>query len=242
MTNVKKTKAWKVILERELKSYFTSWVPYFVCMLFLLFVGSFFLPGFYLRRSANLRGFFQQLPLAFSLFIPPLTMKSFSEEKRSGSLETLVTLPVTTMDVVLGKYLAAMISCITLLVPTLFYLLTCCIFGNPDAGPLIGGYIGAILMAAAFCSIGMFASSVTKNQIAALFTGLAICMFLYIVGAFAQLLPAGIVPFVRFISATSHFESISRGVIDSRDVIYFLSLIAVFFGLTVKTLEKARRG
>jgi ABC-2 type transport system permease protein len=238
----KKTSAWVVIMKRELGAYFTSPVAYIVCGLFLIFTGCFFFSTFFLAKRAELRNFFSLLPITFSFFIPALTMRIFSEEKRSGSIETLVTLPVTSLDIVAGKYVASLISSVVLLVPTLFYVITCAIFGNPDAGPIVGGYIGAILLAASFCAIGVFASSVTKNQILSFFIGIAICIFLCMISAFVQLMPAALASFVTFFSATSHFDSISRGIIDTRDVLYFVSLIALFFVLTVQVVQNARKG
>lgn len=238
----KKQAAWVVIMKRELSAYFTSPIAYIVCALFLIFAGSFFFSTFFLSKRAELRNFFSLLPITFSFFIPALTMRVFSEEKRSGSIETLITLPVTSLDVVTGKYIASFISSAVLLVPTLFYVVACVIFGKPDMGPIIGGYLGAILLAASYSAIGLFASSATKNQIIAFFVGLAICIFLSMLSAFVQLLPAPLVSLCTFLSASSHFDSISRGIIDTRDVIYFISLIALFFVLTVQSVQNARKG
>ena len=238
----KKPALWSVILRRELSAYFTSPVAYIVCALFLVFSGFLFFSTFFLAGRAELRGFFETLPLVFSFFIPALTMRVFSEENRSGSMETLLTLPVTELDVVTGKYLASFISSVVLLGPTLFYVIACCIFGKPDAGPIIGGYLGAVFLAAAFSAIGVFASSVTKNQIVAFFVGFAICIVLSLINMFGMLLPGPVVSFTTFISATSHFNSISRGIIDTRDVIYFLSVTALFFVLTVRSVRNSRRG
>lgn len=238
----KKKAAWKVILKRELKAYFTSPVAYIICAVFLLFSGIYFFSIFFLVERAELRNFFSLLPLTFSFVIPALTMRVFSEEKRSGSFETLITLPVTSVDVVTGKYLASFISGAVLLVPTLAFAVTCEIFGNPDIGPLAGGYIGAIFLIAAFTAIGVFASSASKNQILAFFVSMAICVVLSLMGMFIQVIPTALVPFVSFFSATSHFDSISRGIIDTRDVLYFISLIALFFALTVKNVQNTRRG
>ena len=105
--------------------------------------------------------FFETLPLLFSFVIPALTMRMLSEEKRSGTIETLVTLPVTSLQVITGKYIALLVSSAIMLVPTLFYVITCAVFGTPDFGPIIGGYIGSLFLAAAFCAIGLFCSSIT---------------------------------------------------------------------------------
>ncbi|MCR5764030.1 MAG: ABC transporter permease subunit [Treponema sp.] len=239
---MKTNRAWKVILKRELCSYFSSPVAYFVICLFLLASGLLVFSTFFISGRAELRNFFVLLPIVFSFFIPALTMRVFSEEKRSGSYETLLTLPVSVKDIVMGKYLAVFILSVAMLVPTILYVLTCCAFGNPDAGPIIGGYIGAVLLAAAFCSIGIFASAVTKNQIVAFFLAFSICIVLAFLDNFSILLPAVIVPFVKFISSASHFESIARGVIDTRDVIYFISMALGFSVMTIYVLDNAKKG
>ena len=244
-----------VIARRELSAYFTSPMAYIVIGLFLIFSGLLSFLTFFFSKRAELRMFFETLPLLFSFVIPALTMRMLSEEKRSGTIETLVTLPVTSLQVILGKYIALLVSSAIMLVPTLFYVITCAVFGNPDFGPIIGGYIGSLFLAAAFCAIGLFCSSITQNQIIAFFIAFSICIILtvlggitvYIPGAviaidFTPLLPGSLVQFVMFISASSHFESISRGIIDSRDVIYFVSVAAIFLALTVRVVKNAKRG
>lgn len=236
------TGLWRTIMGRELKSYFTSPIAYIVTVCFLLLSGFLFFPTFFLDDRAELRYFFQNLPVLFSLFIPAMTMRLFSEEKKSGSLETLMTLPVTSLDVVLGKYFAALISSLFMLLPTLSYLIACNIFGHPDAGPIWGGYIGAVFLAASFCAIGLFSSSITNNQILSLFIALAICIFLTFVSSFVVLLPPFLANMLTFISASSHFDSIARGILDSRDLIYFVSVTVLFVALTVRRLNCARKG
>lgn len=227
-----------VIMKREIRAYFTSPMAYIVTGLFLLASGFLFFNTFFLINRAELRNFFGILPVTLSFFIPALTMRMIAEEKRSGSLETLMTLPVTTFDIVLGKYLASAICGISTLVPTLFYVITCAIFGKPDFGPIIGGYLGAIFLIAAFSAVGLFATSVTKNQIIAFFIAFAICIALSLLSSFLIFMPAAVVSVISFFSAYAHFESISRGIIDSRDLIYFVSVTAFFFVLTVNALEK----
>ncbi len=235
-------KPWRVIMRRELAAYFASPVAYIVGCLFLVFAGWMLFSTFFIAGRAELRQFFQSLPVIYSIFIPILTMRVFSEEKRSGTIETLLTLPVTVRDVVLGKYLAALLFSLSLLVPTLFYVLACYIFGTPDAGPIIGGYLGAIFLAAAYTAIGVFASALTKNQIVAVFISFAICLVLSLMGSFMVLLPAALVRLLTFISAASHFDSIARGIVDSRDVLYFASVTAAFIVLTVQVVQNGRRG
>lgn len=230
-----------VIMKRELATYFTNPISYIVTGLFLIITGVMFFTTFFLQNRANMRNFFSLLPILFSFFIPALTMRLYSEEKKSGSIETLMTLPVTELQVVTGKFLAAFISSAIMLAPTLLYLISILFFGKPDIGPIIGGYIGAIFLCAAFSAIGVFASSVTKNQLTAFFVAFMICIVLTMIDAFLIFLPAPIVSLLQFISANEHFTSISRGIIDTRDLIYFISLTALFFCLTVKTQENDRK-
>lgn len=230
-----------IIMKREMQSYFTSPTAYIVTGLFLLISGLLYFSTFFLQNRAELRSFFSNLPLILSFFIPALTMRMFSEERKSGSFETLMTLPVSEVDVVTGKYLASFVSTLIMVAPTLFYVLAAVIFGHPDFGPIIGGYIGTIFLCASFTAIGIFASSVTKNQIIAFFTGFIICIVLTMIDSFLIFLPAAIVSFLNFISANAHFRSIAQGIIDTRDLIYFISLTALFFVLTIKVQQASKK-
>ena len=232
--------AWKTIFRREFKSFYLGWVSWVVAVAFLLLNGFMFFTNFFLNNMADMRQFFSFLPIAYSFFIPALTMHLFSEERRVGSFETLLTLPVSTGDIVIGKYLASLVSSLLMLSPTLIYVITVYCFGTPDAGPVLGGYIGAVFLVASYTAIGVFASSISPNQIISFIISLAICLFLSFVDWFSFFMPASIVRFVSFISARSHFASISRGVVDSRDVIYFLSIVAVFMSATVMRIKKLK--
>lgn len=240
----KKTKTKKpafVIMRRELRSYFSGPIGYIVTGLFLVINGLLFFAAFFLQNRADLRNFFSMLPIMLSFFIPAVTMRVFAEEKRVGSIETLMTLPVRELDVVTGKYLAVLLESLIMLAPTLFYVVTAEIFGSPDYGPIIGGYIGAIFICAAFAAIGLFCSSITKNQIIAFAVAMAICLVLTFVESFLIFLPDGIVKLFSFLSASVHFGSISKGIVDTRDVLYFVSLTALFFVLTVRLEVKSKR-
>ncbi|MCK9170096.1 MAG: ABC transporter permease subunit [Treponema sp.] len=230
-----------VIMKRELGTYFTSPVAYIVTGLFLIIAGILFFATFFLQNRAELRNYFSLLPILLSFFIPALTMRIFAEEKRSGSIETLMTLPVTETDVVTGKWLAAFISTAVMIAPTLLYILPTVIFGKPDAGPVIGGFLGALFLCAAFSAIGVFASSLTKNQIIAFFTAFIICIVLTMIDQFLIFLPAQAVSVLSYISVNAHFTSISRGIIDTRDLLYFVSITVFFFYLTVITQQNERR-
>jgi ABC-2 type transport system permease protein len=228
-------------MKRELKSYFTSPVAYIVTCAFLIVSGFMLFSFFFLANRAELREFFVNLPWLYAIFIPALTMRLFSEERGRGTLETLMTLPVSSSDVVLGKFLASFISAVIMLVPTFIYAITACVFGDVDFGPLFCGYLGAIFLAASFSAVGIFASSITKNQIVSFFVAFGICILLAMIDKFLIFLPAGVVAFLQFISAGSHFTSISRGIIDSRDLIYFISITIFFIALTIKVLENYKR-
>lgn len=250
MSDAKSTKCQSpaaIIMKRELKAYFTSPVAYFVSALFLIVSGLYFYfgfaylyGGFFLMDRAELRAFFSALPIILSCFIPALTMKLFAEEKRAGSIETLMTLPVTEVDVVTGKYLAAFAETLIMLLPTLLFIIPAEVYGSPDYGPIIGGFIGAVFLCASFTAIGVFTSAITKNQIVAFLAGIAICLALTLVDFLLIFLPSGLSAVLGFLSAKTHFTSISRGIIDTRDFIYFISLTALFFTATVKIQQNAK--
>jgi ABC-2 type transport system permease protein len=229
-----------IMVKREISGFFTSPVAYITGALFLVFSGFLFFNVFFLQGRAEMRQFFQWLPVLFAFFIPALTMRLISEEKRSGSLETLITLPVNSADVIWAKFLAVSIFCVLMLVPTISYVITCAVYGNPDMGPIIAGYFGAVLLIGAYCAIGLWASSVTKNQIVAFFVAFTICILLALIDQFLVFLPAGAVRFFQFISAGSHFTSISRGILDSRDIVYFLSVAMLFLMFAWQRLEQGR--
>ena len=229
-----------IIMRRELKSYFTSPIAYIVTGLFLIITGILFFTTFFLQTRAELRLLFGNLPVLLSFFVPALTMRIFAEERRVGSIETLMTLPVTEIDVVCGKYLASLLSTLAMLCPTLFYVITAEIFGSPDYGPIVGGYLGAVFLCASYTAIGIFATSITKNQIIAFFTGIIICIALTMLDSFLIFLPAKIVSVLSYISANAHFNSVARGIIDTRDLLYFASLTSLFFAMTVKSQQKSR--
>ncbi|OPX40374.1 MAG: ABC transporter [Desulfobacteraceae bacterium 4484_190.1] len=215
------------ILKKECGLYFISPIAYIVISIFLLVTGWFFFSTFFLYNQADLRNFFSLLPLIFSFVVPAVTMKLFSEELSAGSYETLLTLPVTFSDVILGKFLAAVVFVIAMLVPTLAYPITVSFLGQLDWGPVAGGYIGAVLLGAAFSAIGLFASSLTRNQITAFIIGMTICFGMTLIDKMLFFLPLSILGFLQFIGADFHFQNISKGIIDSRDILYFLSVTFV---------------
>ena len=218
----------KTIAIKEFKDYFISPIAYIVISLFLIVTGWFFFSTFFIYGRADLRDFFSLLPIIFSFIIPAITMRLFSEEKNVGSYETLLTMPVSFSDIALGKFFAATLFTAAMLIPTISYPLFISFIGEIDPGPVIGGYLGAIFLAAAYCSLGLFASSLTRNQIIAFIIGCAMCFVLTILDKLLFFMPEKIIGTLEFIGASSHFANISKGIIDSRDILYFISVIIIF--------------
>ncbi|MFP4533061.1 MAG: ABC transporter permease subunit [Desulfobacterales bacterium] len=217
------------ILQKELKDYFVTPIAYIVITIFLVVTGWFFFSTFFLYNQASLRNFFNLLPLIFSFVIPAVTMRLFAEELNKGSYELLRTMPITFSDMIIGKFLAGVLMTAAMLLPTIAYPISISFLGELDWGPVLGGYLGAILLGGAFSAIGLFASAVTHNQIVAFIVGAAICFALTLVDKMLFFFPETILSVVEYLGADFHFSNISKGIIDSRDLIYFLSVI--FIGL-----------
>jgi len=193
-----------------------------------------------LEKQAEMRGFFGIMPLLFMFMIPAITMRLLADEKGSGTLELLITLPVRDWEVVLGKFLAAMTLLATALALTLVFAATVRYLGPLDRGPAIGGYIGLLLMGGAYVAIGLMTSSFTRNSIIAFIAAFAISFALYLFGRLTQFVPQTLQPILAFLSIESHFENIGRGVIDSRDVIYYLSVTGTCLLVATTSLESRR--
>jgi ABC-2 type transport system permease protein len=230
----------KTIYQRELKSYFVSPIAYIVISIFLIVIGWMFFSTFFLERQANLVKFFNLLPVFFAFVIPAVTMRLFSEEINVGSYELLLTLPVSFRDIILGKFLAAVSFVALMLSPTLIYAVTVSFFGTLDLGPVIGGYLGAILLGAAFCAVGIFTSSLTRNQVVAFILSMSICFILVVLLDFILFfIPDWLVGIFQYSSANFHFKNIAKGIVDSRDILYFLSVMFVFlYGANLVMQEK----
>ena len=218
-----------IIFKKEFQTYFITPIAYIVISIFLIVTGWFFFSTFFIFNQATLRNFFGLLPITFSFVVPAITMRLFSEEFNIGSYELLLTMPVTFREVIVGKFLAGVAFVTAVLLPTLAYPVTISFLGNLDWGPVWGGYIGAILLGASFCAIGIFSSSLTRNQIISFITGMSICFALTLVDKMLFFLPQSMLGVLSYLGADYHFQNISKGIIDSRDVLYFLSLI--FIGL-----------
>ena len=227
------------IFKKEFRTYFVSPIAYIVISIFLLVTGWFFFTTFFLYNQANLRNFFSLLPIIFSFVVPAVTMKLFSEELNVGSYEILLTMPVTFLDVVVGKFLSAVAFIAVMIAPTLSYPITVSFLGELDWGPVAGGYLGTVLLGASFAAIGLFASSLTRNQIIAFIIGMAICFSLVLVDKMLFFLPQTLLGILSYLGADAHFQNISKGIIDSRDVMYFLCVCFVgLYGAHLVMQEK----
>jgi len=227
------------IFRKEFNAYFISPIAYIVIAIFLLITGWFFFATFFIFNQANLRTFYTLLPLVFAFVIPAITMRLISEEINVGSDEILLTLPVTLQDVILAKFLASLALVIAMLIPTVAYPLTVSLMGQLDWGPVVGGYVGAIFLGAAFSAIGLFASALTRNQIIAFIIGLAICFMLALIDKMLYFLPRSLLGVFAYLGADFHFQNIARGIIDSRDLLYFVSIcFAGLYGAYLAMLQR----
>jgi ABC-2 type transport system permease protein len=227
------------VFTKELRDYFVSPIAYIVICIFLLITGWFFFATFFLLDQANLRSFFSVLPLIFSFVIPAVTMRLFSEELHIGSFEMLLTLPVSLLDIIMGKFFACIAFVAFMMVPTLSYALWISFMGDLDWGPVIGGFMGAMLLGSAYSAVGIFASTTTRNQIIAFIVGMVICFSLTLIDKMLFFFPSSILPFLHYLGAGFHFENISKGIVDTRDLIYFMSIIFMaLFGANLVMQEK----
>ncbi len=230
------------IFQKEFKSYFNSPIAYIFIITFILFSSWLFFRTFFLVDQAHLRPLFSIFPWLFLILAPSITMRAWAEEKKMGTIEVLMTLPLKDYEVVLGKFLASFFFMITTVVLTFPLAITVYSLGNPDTGSIIGGYMGAILMGGAYLSIGLFCSSLTKNQIVAFIISTVTCFILLIIGEDIVLMsaPDTFASLFSYLGLGTHFESISRGVIDSRDLIYYFSTIGFFLFLNTLALESRK--
>jgi ABC-2 type transport system permease protein len=228
------------IFWREMRSYFNSPVAYIVITLFLLITGYFFSSSLFLSNSADLRSLFGVAPIILMFFAPAITMRLLAEEKRAGTMEILVTLPVADSEIVVGKFLASMVLLALSVVLTATSLVTISILGNVDFGASLGGYLGLLLMGAVYVSIGVFTSSLSANQIIAFIVGFVIIFALFMLDDVLVFMPAYLAGALEYVSVDYHFRNIARGVVDSRDLIYYFSMIFFFLFFAVKMTESRK--
>lgn len=239
----------KSIIVRELKSFFGSPIGYLVIAIFLLLNGLFlwiFNGDYNILNSgfADLSPFFTIAPWILIFLIPAVTMRSFSDEKKQGTLELLLTKPLSIWEIVNGKFLGAMLLIVIAIIPTFIYVYVISSLGMPegniDMGSTIGSYFGLLFLIAAYCSIGIFTSTLSENQIVAFILSVFLCFVFYIAfEGLATYLPSA-ENFISSLGMDNHFKSMSRGVIDTRDVLYFISLTILFLSLTVFKLKSSK--
>ncbi len=236
-----------IILKRELKSYFYSPIAYVFSVIFIILNAGIYMFHFFFFGTVDMRAFFSTLPLVLGIvFIPAISMRLWSEEIKLGTIELLLTLPMRTEEIVLGKFLASFIFYLFALSGTLAIPIMLIFLGRPDFGPIIGGYFGAVLLGAFFLSVGIFISSFFADQIVSLIITSLVCGFLVLAGwQYVPMIIDGWIPGLgsfldNYISVSRHFSDIERGVIDIKSIIYFLSFTALFLYLNAKVLERRK--
>ncbi len=229
------------VAQRELKSYFVSPVAYIVIAFFLVMSGLLFAGILATTREATLRYLLSNVSVLFLFITPLLTMRLLAEEQRTGTIELLLTNPIRDIEVVLGKYLASLVLMLVMVGLTLYYpALLILLGGDPDRGPIVSGYLGVLLLGAAFLAIGLFASSLTQNQIVAAIVTFAVLLVLWL-GDIVQNFSSGVIGSIfSYLSVNSHFQEFSSGIIDSKDVVYFLTLAAAGVFLAYLSVQTRR--
>ncbi|NOZ05481.1 MAG: ABC transporter permease subunit [Chloroflexi bacterium] len=228
------------IAQREIYAYFVSPIAYIVTAAFLVIGGYLFSMILYFSREATMRFIFGNLSFIFLLIAPMLTMRLLAEEHRSGTIELLLTSPVRDWEVVLGKFLASLTLFLAMISLTLVYPLVLFAFGHPDGGPILSGYLGLILAGAGYLSVGVFTSSLSRNQIVAAVLGIVLLLVLWLADAAGSFMGGSLSSILSYLSLSSHTSDLTRGVIDTKDVIYYLSLVVAFLFLSVRSLESRR--
>jgi ABC-2 type transport system permease protein len=234
-----------VLFRREFASYFATPLAFVFIVIFLVLAGAFafYLGGFYERGQADLTPFFNYHPWLYLFLIPALSMRLWAEERKSGSIELLMTLPVTTLQAVIGKYLAAWAFAGLALALTFPIWITVNYLGDPDNGAILAAYVGSFLMAGGFLAIGACLSAATRNQVIAFIFTVVICFgfllsgFALVLGLFEGWAPQPVIDAIASLSFLTHFSSISKGVIDIRDLIYFAVLITAWLAANAIVLD-----
>ncbi len=227
------------IFKKELRSYFNSPIAYIFLVIFLVIANWLFFGSFFLNGQVTLRPFFSLMPWIFLIILPALTMRLWADEKKGGGMELLLTLPIRDHEAVFGKYKAASFMLFLTLLLTAPTALTVAFLGNIDGGEIIGGYVGAYFLGATIIAFGAFLSSITKNQIVAFLLSVAFSFIFLIIGQDYTLAPfSGLIASVlNFVSFLPHYQTLSGGLIQGGDVVYFIGMIFFFLFLNIKVLE-----
>ncbi len=228
----------KAIYFKEMRSYFNSPMAYIFLVIFSVINGYFFTRTFFLFNQSDMRSLFNIIPLVYLFFIPAITMSLIAREKNLGTMEVMSTLPLKDLDFVAGKFLAALSLVLIGLFITLVHFFTLIQVGtNIDYGAVFTGYLGLALAGAVYSAVGTFASSVTDNQVVAFIIGIFIVIIFFLMDKMLMFVPVSLTGIIQYLSVDYHLSNISRGVIDSRNLIYFASVVGFFLFMTVRVLE-----
>jgi ABC-2 type transport system permease protein len=227
------------IARRELAAYFKSPIAYIVLSSFLGLTGYMFFESFFRMKNASMDAYFGNMPFLLLFFAPGMAMRLLAEERGSGTIEMLLTMPVRDVEVVLGKFLAAFALLGAALLLSLPFAITVAKLGPLDSGPVWGGYIGTLLLGGTYIAVGLFASALTRNQIVALILGVVLCLSLFLLDSFITLgRPLG--PIIQYASPKFHFQGIARGVLELKNIVYYFSAIGLALLATVQVLESRK--
>ena len=228
------------IFRKEFKSFFYSPVAYIVMIVFISITGWFFTKDLFIVGLVSMRGVFDLIPLLLMFFIPAITMRTISDEKHSGTLELLLTKPVSDLDIIIGKFLAVLAFTGVTLLPTLIYVITLAFLGPLNWATVICSYLAIMLISCFFISIGIFCSSITEYQVIAFIIAFFILLAFMLLNKILVFLPVSMANFFEYLGADFHYRNIAKGVLDTRSIIYFLSGSAVFIILTMTSLAKRK--
>lgn len=238
-------KSWHIIRTialKEIRSFFNSPVAYIVIIVFLGFVSWFFAAPIFIINQVTIDNMLGNIPLLFVLIIPAISMRLLAEEYKIGTIESLSIQPIEDFEIILGKYIAAVTLLTVAVAGTLIHPISISFLGKLDWGQVFCSYLGIICMGSVYLAMGIFASSITRNQIIAFIVGLFLCFVLFIIGKVIFLAPGFLKGPIAFIGMDSHVENISKGIIDIRDIIYFISMIAIFlYGTLLVMINKRWR-
>ena len=228
------------IFQREINAYFLSPIAYVIIAVFTVFSGYFFSIMLGITQESTLRYSLAYTQFILSILTPVITMRLLAEENKTGTIEPLMTAPVTDFEVVFGKFLAAWALYNVMIAPTAFYIIFLAWVGNPDYGAIIASYIGLVLMGGLFISIGLLVSAITKNQIVAAVIGIVALLILLVVGLASSGNEGWFYSALRYIGTYDHWDTFTKGIVDTRDVIYYVSFTALLIFIVVRIVESRR--
>jgi ABC-2 type transport system permease protein len=228
------------LARKELAIMLNAPATYVISVVFMLITGWLFISPLFQLDQSGLDTFYRPLPLLFTFLAPALTMRSFSEEFKSGTIEVLATLPMEDHEIVIGKYLAAMGLVGLLVAFTLVYPVVLLVIGRPDVGQMIGVYASILGLASFFTAIGLFASALTRNQVVAFIIGFFICFIFFLLERVADFLPGMLAGFVRGFGVGTHFDALARGVLDTRDLLYWVTGTVFFLSASLSVVQSKK--